>query len=138
MFAKELGLDHDSYLRQPSIIFRGLFEYMWISSTDHFLVSTFVQTIDPLRIGITPVHYVQSGADTVDVKLAGSDQWKTHGFRRDGETLWWTIHGEEISWAFIHENQVPQSARDAIIRGKTKLEKEKQSEGGDGDAKEAV
>lgn len=118
----------DSFLSIASDRHEGLLEYMWIGAAEKFLVSTATASVEPFRVAAMPVHFTVSGPNLVEVKLAGSDQWMTHGIRREEGTLWWTIRGRDVPWTFVSAAAVPQWAHDVFARGRAKLQKEKESE----------
>lgn len=118
----------DSFLKMPSDRGGDLLEYMWIGVSEKFLVSTATTSVEPFRVAAIPVHFEVSGPELVKVKRAGSDQWMTHGVRREEGTLWWTIRGRDVPWTFVSPDAVPQWANDIFARGRAKLRKEKESE----------
>jgi len=120
--------ESDSYLRITSINFEGFFDYMWIGPREKFLVSTAVSRVDPFRAAAVPVHFTVSGPNQVEVKLAGSNTWVSHGIRRDNEILWWTIRDKDVPWTLIPLDEVPQWAHEVFARGRAKLEADEQSE----------
>lgn len=111
----------EAWLSMPSLNFEGVSEYMWIGMDAGHLVSTATLQIDPPRKASIAVHFLQTVPGIVQVRLAGTEAWMTHSVRRDGETLWWTIRGEDHGWRFIDVEAVPQQAQDAVARGREKL-----------------
>ncbi|GAA5121127.1 hypothetical protein JIN84_00290 [Luteolibacter yonseiensis] len=114
----------DSFLNCPSHVDASCLDYMWIGPSEKFLVCAVTQRADPLSMVFLAVHFRASGPSAVEVRLAGYDKWVTHELRQEGETLWWTINGQDVPWTFISPDAVPEMARKRFARGREKLLKD--------------
>jgi hypothetical protein len=117
----------DSFLRLPSDRYEDWYEYMWIGPSEKCFVFTSKVCIFTLLVGPVAVHFVEVGSDIVEVKLAGAESWMSHGVRREGKTLWWTIMGRDVPWVFVPADAVPSWAHNAFATGRLRLMKEKEN-----------
>lgn len=124
----------EAWLSMPSLNFEGVSDYMWIGMDEGHLVSTATWQVDPLRMSAIPVHFQQLEPGQVEVRPAGKETRITHGIRRDGDILWWTIRGKEHAWRFIDAGSVPRQAHDVVAHGRERLRRSDASGGGAGDS----
>lgn len=118
----------DSFLSIPFDKNEGLLEYMWIGVSEGFIVTTATIRVDPFQATAIPVHFAVIDAGFVEVRLAGYDKWMSHALRQEGDTLWWTLNGQDVPWTFVPADTVPQWAHDLFARGKVKLQKDRKVE----------